>query len=149
MASFSNRLKRLRNEYNYSLRQLSALTNISASALHSYEIGNRNPKREALEALSDVFNCDMDYLEGKSDIRNSVANALGYNSLAEAYYGNKQNPTPTEGELDEGEKTWLDLYHRISEDSRDMLVKLVDAFDNLPAEERKFLLSVIELKLKK
>jgi hypothetical protein len=30
-----------------------------------------------------------------------------------------------------------------------MLVKLVDAFDNLPAEERKFLLSVIELKLKK
>lgn len=64
-------------------------------------------------------------------------------------YISRQKSTPTEGELDEGEKIWLDLYHRISEDSRDMLVKLVDAFDNLPAEERKFLLSVIELKLKK
>jgi transcriptional regulator with XRE-family HTH domain len=80
-----------------------------------------------------------------------IASALGV-SPTYILYGDKdpqQNPTPTEGELDEGEKIWLDLYHRISEDSRDMLVKLVDAFDNLPAEDRKFLLSVIELKLKK
>lgn len=80
-----------------------------------------------------------------------IASALGV-SPTYILYGDKnpqQNTTPTEGELDEGEKIWLDLYHRISEDSRDMLVKLVDAFDNLPAEERKFLLSVIELKLKK
>lgn len=80
-----------------------------------------------------------------------IASALGV-SPTYILYGDKnpqENTTPTEGELDEGEKIWLDLYHRISEDSRDMLVKLVDAFDNLPAEERKFLLSVIELKLKK
>lgn len=80
-----------------------------------------------------------------------IASALGV-SPTYLLYGDenpRQNTTPTEGELDEGEKIWLDLYHRISEDSRDMLVKLVDAFDNLPAEERKFLLSVIELKLKK
>ena len=80
-----------------------------------------------------------------------IASALGV-SPTYLLYGDKypqQNTTPTESELDEGEKIWLDLYHRISEDSRDMLVKLVDAFDSLPAEERKFLLSVIELKLKK
>jgi transcriptional regulator with XRE-family HTH domain len=80
-----------------------------------------------------------------------IASALGVTPTY-LLYGDKspaQSNTPTKNELDEGEKIWLDLYHRISDESRSMLVKLVDAFDNLPTEERQFLLSVIELKLKK
>lgn len=88
MSKLPIRLKILRDERNLSLRQLSKLTGASPSALHSYETGERRPKYETLEALCDVFNVDMDYLLGKTDIRNRAANELGYDSLAEAFHAN-------------------------------------------------------------
>ncbi len=142
MASFSDRLKRLRREYNFSLRQLSALCEISPSALHAYEIGSRNPKREALEAIADVFNCDMAYLEGTSDIRNKAANSIGYNSLADAYYDlHKEMPTP---ELNESERAWIELYRKLSPDVRETFVTLIETFDNLPDPVRQMLFASMQ-----
>lgn len=142
MASFSDRLKRLRREYNFSLRQLSALCDISPSALHAYEIGSRNPKREALEAIADVFNCDMAYLQGTSDIRNQAANSIGYNSLADAYYDlHKETPTPEE--FSESERAWIELYRKLSPDVQETFVTMVKTFDSLPEGERQMLLAMI------
>lgn len=142
MASFSDRLKRLRREYNFSLRQLSALCDISPSALHAYEIGSRNPKREALEAIADVFNCDMAYLQGTSDVRNRAANSIGYNSLADAYYDlHKETPAPEE--LSEGERAWIELYRKLSPDVQETFVTMVKTFDSLPEGERQMLLAMI------
>lgn len=141
MASFSDRLKHLRREYNFSLRQLSALCDISPSALHAYEIGSRNPKREALEAIADVFNCDMAYLQGTSDIRNQAANSIGYNSLADAYYDlHKNAPAP---ELTESERAWIELYRKLSPDVQETFVTMVKTFDSLPEGERQMLLAMI------
>lgn len=85
MSVFGDRVKHLRVSMNLSLRQLSKLTGISPSAIHAYEMGIRNAGHEALEALSDVFNCDVNYLLGKTNVKNSVADKLGYDSLYEAY----------------------------------------------------------------
>ena len=85
MEKFRERIKMLRLEKNLSYRQLSKLTGISTSALFAYEQGGRNPKLEAFEALSDVFNVDLAYLMGETNVRNYYANAMGYNSFAEAY----------------------------------------------------------------
>ena len=85
MSKFSERVRALRLNMNLSLRQLSKLTDISPSAIHSYEVGKREASHQSLEALSDVFNCDIDYLLGKTDIKNSAAYSLGYESLYEAY----------------------------------------------------------------
>ena len=123
----AERLRACRVAANLSLRDLAELCNISKSALANFEYSHRQPKIEAVRAIASALNVSVEYLTGESDVK---------------------MPTPTE-ELDEGRRLWLELYDRISEDSRDMLVKLVDAFDNLPTEERQFLLSVIELKLKK
>jgi transcriptional regulator with XRE-family HTH domain len=117
----------LRKQKNMTLEQVADIVGVGKSTVRKWETGMiANMKRDKIALLAKALGTTPAYLMGW-----------------------KENPTPTEGELNEGEKIWLDLYHRISEDSRDMLVKLVDAFDNLPAEERKFLLSVIELKLKK
>lgn len=117
----------LRKQKNMTLEQVADIVGVGKSTVRKWETGMiANMKRDKIALLAKALGTTPAYLMGW-----------------------KENTTPTEGELDEGEKIWLDLYHRISEDSRDMLVKLVDAFDNLPAEERKFLLSVIELKLKK
>jgi repressor LexA len=85
MEKFRERIRLLRLEKNLSYRQLSKLSGISPSALYAYEIGERNPKHAAYEALSDVFNVDIAYLMGETDVRNYYANSIGYNSLAEAY----------------------------------------------------------------
>lgn len=125
--TIGEKIRFLRNKNNLSQEELAKALNTTKQAIYKYENGIvTNIPIDKIETLSNVLRTTPGYLMGW-----------------------EENTTPTEGELDEDEKIWLDLYHRISEDSRNMLVKLVDAFDNLPAEERKFLLSVIELKLKK
>ena len=104
MTPFMQRVKALREEKNLSLRQLAQLTNISHSSISAYEKGRREPSFDSLEALSDVFNCDIDYLLGRTDIRNKEANALGYNTLYDAYREN----SPEELVLSEGERLLLE-----------------------------------------
>lgn len=70
---FAVRMKALREEHGYSLRFIADRCDISKSAVAMYEAGKRNPKIETLEALADLFNVDIDYLVGNSDIRNAYA----------------------------------------------------------------------------
>ena len=85
MSSFVQRLKELREESGLSLRELADRCGVSKSAIHLYELGKRKPKREVLEEISCLFNVDIDYLLGKTDVKNATANIIGYNSLAEAF----------------------------------------------------------------
>lgn len=85
MSNFSKRIKALRLEHNLSLRQLEQLTNISHSSLSAYENERREPSFESLEALADVFNCDIDYILCRTDVRNAAAQERGVASLWEAY----------------------------------------------------------------
>jgi transcriptional regulator with XRE-family HTH domain len=125
-------------ENNLSLRQLAALINISPSAIHSYEIGKRNPKIEVLEALSDVFNCDIEYLVGKSDVKNQEANRLGYNSLYEAYQNNalnekfdlqlfaeNKNPTADYDGISDKKRALIEYAMKVSEEEADRILQVM------------------------
>lgn len=72
MPTIGQRIKQLRVERDYTQEQLANLLNIkiSKSAIGMYELDNREPDKETLEAIADFFNVDMDYLYGKSDYRN-------------------------------------------------------------------------------
>ena len=71
MPKFSDRLKQLRTEYGFSQQTLAdKLGCISKSSINMYERGEREPGLELLEAIADLFNVDMDFLLGKSDIQN-------------------------------------------------------------------------------
>lgn len=122
MASFAERLKQLREEHNWSVRQLSKLTSISHSAITYYEMGERNPKREALEAIADAFNVDMDYLLGNSDIRNRYRFNL-------QLFGDP-------AQLGETEKKLLALYETIED--KEGLIKFIERLSALSAEQQKF-----------
>lgn len=122
MASFAERLKQLREEHNWSVRQLSKLTSISHSAITYYEMGERNPKREALEAIADAFNVDMDYLLGNSDIRNRYRFNL-------QLFGDP-------AQLGETEKKLLALYDKIED--KEGLIKFIERLSALSAEQQKF-----------
>jgi transcriptional regulator with XRE-family HTH domain len=122
MASFAERLRKLREEHNWSTRQLSKLTGISHSAITYYEMGERNPKREALEAIADTFNVDMDYLLGNSEIRNR----LKFNPQL---FGDSE-------QLPEKEKKLLALYETIED--KEGLIRFIERLSALSAEQQKF-----------
>lgn len=85
MTNLAERIKELRLERGLSLRELADACETSKSAISMYERGKRRPKYETLEAIADVFNVDMEYLLGKSEVRNKAANLLGFDSLEAAY----------------------------------------------------------------
>ena len=143
MSIFNKRVKELRSSMNLSLRQLSELSGLSSSAIHAYEIGSREPTLTSLEALSDVFNCDVDYLLGKTDVKNAAANALGANSLYEAYKSSSANgkfnlqlfaneTAPTEPKLSEGEEMLINLFRKLPKEAQDAYtLKLEEALKTL------------------
>ena len=57
-----------------------------------------------------------------------------------------ENP-PSEPSLTEGEKMWLELYRRTSEDTRDILINMMNSFDRLPDDRKEFALQVIRAAL--
>lgn len=70
MPKFNERFKALRLSRDLSQSELAKNLQISKSSVNMYERGEREPGLETLEAIADLFNVDMDYLLGKSDVEN-------------------------------------------------------------------------------
>ncbi len=69
MATFSERLRSLRQEYGWSQQRLADELKLSKSSVNMYERGEREPGFETMEAIADLFNVDMNYLYGRTDIK--------------------------------------------------------------------------------
>lgn len=65
-----NRIKQLREENKWTQLELSKKMDCAMSSIAMYEKGDRKPSMEVLIKLSEIFNCSIDYLLGKSDIKN-------------------------------------------------------------------------------
>lgn len=72
MAEFKNRLRMLRTNLKMSQRDLAEKLGMSKSSISMYENGSRKPDFEALEAIADFFNVDMDYLTGRKDTTHRI-----------------------------------------------------------------------------
>jgi len=67
MASFGERLKKLRMEKGLTQKQLAAIFNTTERGYRNYEIEKTKPNYETLLMLSDFFDTSLDYLTGRSD----------------------------------------------------------------------------------
>lgn len=72
MASFGERLKELRLERQLTQEQLSKKFFLNKSSISRYEKDLQIPEMPTLENLSSFFNVSIDYLLGKSNIRNNT-----------------------------------------------------------------------------
>ena len=68
MSRFSDRFRALRRDHRLTQQALADQLEISKSSVNMYERGEREPGIQTLETIADLFNVDMDYLLGKSDI---------------------------------------------------------------------------------
>lgn len=126
-----NRLRELRELSGLSLRDLAQKCNISKTAIFAYEQGKRYPKYETVEALCDVFNCDIEYITGESDIKNAAAYSLGYPSLEAAWEDgvdldpSKSKTPPNSPTLSEGEQILIQLFRQIPPEQQPSAIEML------------------------
>lgn len=65
-----NRIKNLREEFGMTQQELADKIDGAKSTIAMYEKGDRKPSLEVLVKLSEIFNCSIDYILCKTDIRN-------------------------------------------------------------------------------
>ena len=70
MGSFSTVLRKLRKQDDLTQTELGKALGLSYSTISMYERGEREPDFETFELIADYFNVDIDYLMGKTDIKN-------------------------------------------------------------------------------
>lgn len=90
--NFGNILKKIRQDNNLTQEELAKKIDTSRSNIANYENNKNMPSVDILDKLSKMFNVSIDYLLGKSDIRNpeeidnskiNVAFSSGYDGLNE------------------------------------------------------------------
>mgnify|MGYP001083555813 FL=1 len=67
MATFSERIKELRESRNLTQDALGAVIGVKRFSIYSYEKGRAYPEMKGLIALADYFDVSMDYLAGRTD----------------------------------------------------------------------------------
>lgn len=71
MASFGERLRFLRKSKGYSMDEFAKLMNAGKTTIYNWEKDNRFPDRDTLIKLADFFDVSLDYLLGRTDIKNA------------------------------------------------------------------------------
>lgn len=104
------RFKDARKAMGLTQQKLSDLLHISRGSIAMWETGKNVPPADMLEQLSEIFNCSIDYLLGKSDIRidddlldevNTISNKMleEYGNVYDAKIAFYADSTPEEREL--------------------------------------------------
>lgn len=107
-----NRIKILREEFNMTQQELADKLGGAKSSVAMYENEDRKPSLEILIKLSEIFDCSIDYLLGKTDIRkNEKQDPLG---LAKIGF-NMDNYTPP---TDKQKEQIRDLIELILKDNK-------------------------------
>ncbi len=111
--------------------ELCKLANVPKSSLSLYLSGAYEPKQDRVYDMAKALNVNEAWL-------------MGYDVPMERQV---KKVSPSESNLTEGEKMWLELYHRVSDDTRDTLITMMNSFDRLPEDRKQFALQVIRAAL--
>ena len=59
----------------------------------------------------------------------------------------EENLSPKDKELSEGEKLWMELYNRLSDETRKVFINMMESFDKIPTDKQRFVLEMIRVAL--
>ena len=76
----SNRIKEGRLELRCNQPELARILNVTKQTISNWEKGARTPDADTLLRLSDLFNCSVDYLLGKTNNKNNCVIESSYNN---------------------------------------------------------------------
>ena len=148
MTMFAQRLKLLRKEASLSQQELAnQLQCVSKSSINMYERGEREPGLETTEAIADYFNVDIDYLYGRTNIKNKYADLMA--AIVE------ENKTGRPAALDEIRRLFGDnkklsvLYYKaVDRYVAPPLTEIIRSVDCLDARQAEQIMLVVHAYLK-
>jgi len=73
---FSERLKLLRQENNWTQKDLADRINVSAKTIGAWERGTREPPMDTITVFANIFDVSTDYLLGTSNSRKESSNEI-------------------------------------------------------------------------
>lgn len=128
MSTVGNNILTLRKQLGLTQEELAKKMGYkSKSTINKIELGINDIPQSKIVKFAEVLGTTPAFLMGWNDDETS--------SLEE----------PT---LTEGEKVWLELYNKISQETREVLIDVAIKFDKLPADTQNFLLGAIRVALK-
>ena len=131
VASCAERIKKALYIKGMKQSDLCRLTKIPKSALSQYISGAFEPKQDRIYLMAQALNVSEAWLMG----------------LDVPMERQVKKTSPTEPSLTEGEQLWLELYHRLSAETRELLIHTMGGFDRLPKDKQKLALQMIRIAL--
>lgn len=104
-------------------KEISEIVGVATSTFNDWMKGKKYPRIDKIEILANYFGIlKSDLIEDKD-----------------------KKTSPDKLALTEGERVWLELYHQLSNETRDVLVNMAEAFESLPADRQRFLLDAVRV----
>jgi transcriptional regulator with XRE-family HTH domain len=123
----SQKIKDLRIKNGMTLEQVGDIVGVGKSTVRKWETGMiANMKRDKIALLAKALGTTPAYLMGWKD----------------------DNKTNAPDIKTEGEKKWMELYHQLSNETREMLITSLSSFDKLSADQQQLALEVIRVALR-
>lgn len=111
---------------------LCKLAKIPKSSLSQYLRGDFEPKQDRIYLIAKALNVSEAWL-------------MGFDVPMDRQ--EKKKTSPSEPTLTEGEQMWLELYHRLSSETRELLIETIGSFDSLSEDKQKLALQILRVAL--
>lgn len=114
MADIKDRILNLRIEKGLTQEKMAKIFNVGLSTVSMWEQGKRTPRPKTLQEICDYFNVDMDYLMGRSDIKNKYQAGLKYDWEKEEKPQPQSNLDKIKSQLTPEELIQLEKFNNMS-----------------------------------
>ena len=129
--NMARKIKELRQAKGLTLEQVANVVGVGKSTVRKWETGMiANMKRDKIADLAKALGTTPAYLMGWTE-----------------NIKKEENNSPEEPELSEGEKMWLELYNRVSDETKEVLITMMSSFDKIPTDKQRFVLEMIRVAL--
>ena len=130
VASCADRIKIAMEIRGVKQSDLCRLTKIPKSAMSQYLSEAYEPKQDRIYLISKALNVNEIWLMG-----------------LDAPMERQETATPDKVELTEGEQKWMELYQRLSPETRELLMNTMGSFDSLSKDKQNLALQLIRVAL--
>lgn len=131
--SCANRIKKALEIKGMKQSDLRRITKIPKSSMSQYMSGDYEPKQDRIYLIAKALNVSEAWL-------------MGFDVPMERQDRRKSAPSKSQV-LSEGEQMWLDLYNRVSDDTRELLIKVMGSFDRMPEDKQRLALQMLRVAL--
>ena len=129
MSTVGENILQIRKNLGWTQEELAAKMGYkSKSTINKIELGINDIPQSKIVKFAEVLGTTPSRLMGWSDDKIEI-------------------PPPDKDALTEGEKVWLELYHKLSDESREILIATMESYDKLSKDTQRFVLQSLRLAL--